>query len=210
MKANGIILAGGESLRMKADKRLAKIGNQSLIERSISLVSQVVDEVIVVSPSDMVLSFIANNRNVRITSDIYPNQGPLAGIHAGLSASNTSSNLVVACDMPFLQLDLLRYMLQISSGFDAVVPCICGLVEPLHAIYNKSCLELIENQLRSKRGKISNLLWLLQVRYLEPEEIKRFDPELISFFNINNAEDLIRARELTEAKKIKSYKKSPR
>lgn len=194
---------------MKADKRLAKIGNQSLIERSISLVTQVVDKVIVVSPSDMVLSFIANNRNVRITSDIYPNQGPLSGIHAGLSASNTSLNLVVACDMPFLQLNLLRYMLQISSGLDAVVPCICGLVEPLHAIYNKSCLELIENQLRSGRRKISDLLWLLQVRYLESEEIKRFDPELISFFNINNAEDLIRARELTEAKKIKAYKKSP-
>jgi len=200
LKASGIVLAGGKSLRLDLDKRLVKIGNQSLIERSISLVAPVVDEVIAVSSQGRVPSLMINDLNVRIVSDIYSDQGPLAGIHAGLSASNTSLNVVVACDMPFLQQNLLYYMLQISSGFDAVIPCICGLLEPLHAVYNKSCLELIENQLGRGRRKISSMLMLAKVRYLEQEEIKRFDPELMSFFNVNNAEDLSRARELAAAR----------
>lgn len=200
MKANGIILAGGKSLRLGSDKRLVRIGNQSLLERSISLVAPIVEEVIIVSSADMIPAFNTRIIKVITVSDTYPNQGPLSGIHAGLSASNTSSNLVVACDMPFLQENLLRYMLQISSGFDAVVPRISGLVEPLHAIYNKSCLKFINDQLKRERRRIGDFLKLVHVRYLEQEEIKYFDPELISFFNVNNEKDLNRAKELARAK----------
>jgi len=91
---------------------------------------------------------------------------------------------------------LLRYMLQISAGFDLVVPRLGDMVEPLHAVYSQACLAPIESLLKQGNLSVIQLFTLVKLRYVEAEEINRFDPKHLSFFNINTEADLEKAREL--------------
>ena len=110
--------------------------------------------------------------------------------------SDSPYNLVVACDMPFLNQDLLRYMIQLSVDFDLVVPRVNNYVEPLHAVYSRSCLAPIEDMIAQGKLSVNKLLDLVRVKYVEAEEIDRFDPEHLSFFNINTKADMEMAREI--------------
>ncbi len=104
--------------------------------------------------------------------------------------------LVVACDMPLLNLNLLRYMILLSANFDVVIPRIGGKTEPLHAVYSKACIEPIASLLRRNELRIIGFLSQVQVRYVEDHEVDIFDPEHLSFFNINTQDDLMLAQEL--------------
>ncbi len=136
---------------------------------------------------------------VRTVFDLYPGKRALGGVYTGLVHSTSFHNLVVACDMPFLNTELLRYMIELSSGFDAVVPRLGGKVEPLHAVYSKNCLTPIEELMEQGDLRVYRLLDLVKVRYVEQREIDRFDPEHLSFFNINTKADLEKAEELADA-----------
>ena len=138
---------------------------------------------------------------MRIVTDIYPGKGSLGGLYTGLTASNSFYNLVVACDMPFLNQALLCYMVQLSVGFDAVVPRLGSMVEPLHAVYSRGCLATVERLLKQDNLKVRDILPLIRVRYVETEEIDMFDPEHLSIFNINTEADLEKARELAKEEK---------
>jgi len=107
----------------------------------------------------------------------------------------------VACDMPFLDLKLLRYMILLSPGQDVVIPRIGELTEPLHAIYSKQCLQPIERVLAGGGGgRIIDFFPEVRVRYIEEQEIKLFDPQHLSFFNINMPADLEKASSLAGGK----------
>lgn len=151
--------------------------------------------IVVVAPERSLPQFTGYPR-LRVVSDVYPNKGPLGGIYTGLKASDSFYNLVVACDMPFLNQSLLRYMTRISAGFDLVVPRLGDLVEPLHAVYSRRCLAPAESLLKQDDLSLRQLFTLVKVRYVEAEEIDRFDPEHLSFFNINDEADMDRARRL--------------
>ena len=125
--------------------------------------------------------------------DRYPGAGSLGGIFSGLDAADTSWVLAVACDMPFLNLDLLRRMLSLREGFDAVVPVIEGRPEPTHSLYSKACLPFIEPRLVSGDLKISGFYNDVRVKYLSEEEVRSLDPECLSFFNVNTLQDLEKA-----------------
>ncbi len=189
-QTSGIVLTGGKSARMGCNKASLTIKNKSLLEHVISSIDSLCNEIIIVSSPLNNLQKPVLHSKVRIVNDIYPNKGPLAGIHAGLSASNSDLSLVVACDMPFLQRDLLRYMISISTEYDAVIPRIGNFAEPLHAIYNKNCLAVIEELLNRGVRKISELFCLVKVRYLGEHEIHQYDPKGVSFFNINTKKEL--------------------
>jgi len=191
-----VVLAGGKGLRLKRDKVLENIGNISLLQRVVSCLSVYNSEIIIVTSQKQSLSLFVDYPKLRVEADIYPDKGPLGGIYTGLTASNSFYNLVVACDMPFLNRALLSYMMQISAGFDVVMPRVGDLVEPLHAVYSKNCVAPIENLLKQGILQIYQFFPWVKVRYVEAEEIDRFDPEHLSFFNINTAADLRRAREL--------------
>ncbi|MCL0094873.1 molybdenum cofactor guanylyltransferase, partial [Dehalococcoidales bacterium] len=135
---------------------------------------------------------------LRTVTDTYPDKGPLGGIYTGLAISDSLYNLVVACDMPFLNQALLRYMLQLSVDVDLVVPRLGDMVEPLHAVYSKTCLAPIKYLLKQSNLRVTDLFTLVRVRYVETEEINRFDPKHLSFFNINTQADLEIARELAK------------
>ena len=193
-----IVLAGGRSLRLGQNKLTMMMAGQSLMQRVITRLAPLSPEVIVA------LSQRGENPDlpfpeVKAVFDLYPGKGAIGGIYTGLISSASFHNLVVACDMPFLNVELLRYMSQLSSGFDVVVPRVGSNVEPLHAIYAKSCLEPIAELLKQSDFKISNLFNSLKVRYVEQEEIDKFDPEHLSFFNVNTKADLKKAKELLNA-----------
>ena len=135
---------------------------------------------------------------LKIVTDIYPGKGPLVGIYSGLVNSSSFYNLVVACDMPFLNKHLISYMLDVADGFDVIIPRLGNMVEPLHAVYSKNCLKSIEKLLAEDSLKIDRLLKIVKVRYVEAREIDSFDPEHLSFFNVNTKADLDIARGLAE------------
>ena len=200
-----IVLAGGKSLRLGQNKALEIIGNKSLLERAVAQLGSFHSDIIIVAAAKQSLPQLIGYPRVRNMVDVYPGKGPLGGIYTGLAASDSFYNLVVACDMPFLNLALLDYMIQLSADFDLVIPRLGDMVEPLHAVYSKNCLAPIEQLLRQGSLGIREIFALVKVRYVEADEIDRFDPEHLSFFNINTKADLERARE--RAKKEKTYDK---
>ena len=189
-----IVLAGGKSLRLGREKALEEIGGRSLIERVIERLSLLGNEIIVVTSSSNQLPDLGVKRVI----DSYPGKGNLVGIYSGLKEAASSHGLVVGCDMPFLNVALLRHLIALSPGFDVVIPRVDDEMEPLHAVYSKNCLAPIEVYLREGRLKIFDLLPELKVRYVDNAEIERFDPRHLSFFNINSEADLERARILLE------------
>ena len=198
MDISCIVLAGGKGLRLGRDKFLEVIGDSNLLQRVLSQLSSLNKDIIIVTASDKTFSQLLSYSGVRIVTDAYPGKGALGGIYTGLALSNTFYNLVVASDMPFLNQALLRYMIQISSGFDLVVPRLGKLTEPLHAVYSKSCLAPIEQLLNQGELRVSALFDLVKVRYVEAEEIDIYDPKHLSFFNINTEADLARAQQLAK------------
>jgi molybdopterin-guanine dinucleotide biosynthesis protein A len=192
MEVTSIVLAGGKSLRLGKSKALEIAGGKSLIERVIQQLKQLSSHVLIATSREQSDLLVAIDAEILV--DIYPNKGPLGGIYTGLMASQCSHNIVVACDMPFLNTELLRYMVELSRDFDAVVPRLSmGTLEPLHAIYSKACLDSIRTQLDSGQLRVDSFLSEVRVRYVERPECQRLDPQLLSFFNINYQSDLERA-----------------
>ncbi|MFC2042465.1 molybdenum cofactor guanylyltransferase [Chloroflexota bacterium] len=196
MKTSSIILAGGRGLRLGQDKVLETVGNRSLLEQVISCVSSLSTDIVIVTAEERAIPEFRGPIKPGVIKDIFPGKGPLGGIYTGLAASDCFYNLVVACDMPFLNPELLRYMIQNSKGFDIVTPRVGSLVEPLHAVYAKSCLAPMETMIEQGELSVYKLLDLVKVRYIEAEEIDRFDPDHLSLFNINTKTDLEKARKL--------------
>jgi len=192
-------------LRLGRDKILEVIGDSNLLQRVVSQLGSFNSNIVVVVASGKSLPQFTDYPRLRIVTDIYPGKGALGGLHAGLATSNTFYNLVVACDMPFLNQALLQYMVQLSPGFDLVVPRVGELVEPLHAVYSRNCLAPIERLLKQGEIRVRALFELVKVRYVEADEIERFDPKHLSFFNVNTEADLEMAQRL--AKEISSDKR---
>jgi len=191
-----IVLAGGKGLRLGRDKVQETVGNSNLLQRVLSQLASFNSDIVIVTASEKSLPQFIGYQRFRIVTDTYPGKGALGGIYTGLAISNSWYNLVIACDMPFLNQALLRYMIQLSAGFDLVVPRLGELVEPLHAVYSKSCLAPIERLLGQGNLEVRALFELVNVRYVEAEEIDSFDPKHLSFFNINTEADLEKAQQL--------------
>jgi len=185
----GIVLAGGKSRRLGRNKALLELGGRSLLAQVVAKVHPLCTEVIVVGSStpDQVLA-------LRFVDDIYAGHGALGGIHAGLQAAHTEYSLVVGCDMPFLNHDLWGYMIGQVKGYDVIIPRLKDFLEPLHALYSRNCLEPIEQLLTQGGSRIISFFPQVRVRYIEEAEVDRFDPQHLSLFNINTAEDLRRAQ----------------
>jgi molybdopterin-guanine dinucleotide biosynthesis protein A len=194
-----IILAGGKSSRLGRSKALQAIGDKSLIQWVIERLVILSSEIIIVTAHGESIPCSPAGR-IKTVADIYPSKSPLVGIYSGLIASASPQAIVVGCDMPFLSVGLLEYMAQICSSFDVVVPQIKDKLEPLCAVYSKNCVAPIQCLLQQNDPRISKLFTLVKVKYVEKDEIDRFDPEHLSFFNINSGTDLARAKKLAKKK----------
>ncbi|MCL4426531.1 MAG: molybdenum cofactor guanylyltransferase [Firmicutes bacterium] len=181
----GIVLAGGKSSRMKTNKALLSLGQRTIIEGVIETLRELFPEIILVTNTPEEYRFLG----LPMVRDIYQGVGPLAGLHAGLQAASHAYSFAVACDMPFLNRSLIKFMREQRDNYAAVVPRIGELLEPMHAIYSKDCLGPIEAGLRSGQHKIISFYDLVPVRYIEQEEIARFGPVEETFFNVNTPEE---------------------
>jgi molybdopterin-guanine dinucleotide biosynthesis protein A len=196
LEINSIILAGGKSIRFGHDKILERIGRTSLIEKVISHLDSIGNDIIIVTAEERTFGQLANNPKISIVKDMLPGQGSLGGIYTGLMKSNSFNNLVVAADMPFLNEPLLKYMINVAEGYDLTIPRVGNWYEPLHAIYSQNCIEPIKTILGQGKKVIVELFNYVKVRFVETEEIERFDPKHLSFFNINTREDMEKAKKI--------------
>ena len=190
-----IVLAGGRGRRLGHPKASKKVGAVTLLQQVVDIVASIGHEIIVVIAQDQSEPSLSGT-TTRIIRDRYPDKGVLCGIYTGLMASSDAHNIIVACDMPMLNTGLLNYMLELAPGFDAVIPRVEDKIEPLHAIYGRSCLCTIRRQIERDNLRIRDFLEDVRVRYIERDELDRFDPERLSFFNINTVDDLEKAKKL--------------
>lgn len=192
MDAAAIILAGGKSSRFCGNKALVEIASQRLIDRVVHKLKDFFTLLILVTNSPEEYQGLA----VDIIGDLIPGKGPLSGIHAGLVASPYSLNFVVGCDMPFVSGELGAYLVERADpDDDAVVPFVNGYVEPLSAVYRKTCIPFIEALLFTDKPKVAAFYDQARVKYIKDEELIAFGGGNC-FFNINTREDLIKALEI--------------
>ena len=206
-----VILAGGRSRRLGRDKAAEPFAGEPLLRRVIrraaagvsvnadadaSAVGEV--DVVVVAADAARAAALPLAPGTRTVVDAFPGCGPLGGIYTGLGAARTEWSLVVACDLPFLSPPLLRYLAGLRHGVDIVAPIIDGRPEPTHALYSRRCRPAIAARLQAGQLKTADLFDDVRVRYVDETEMRRFDPELLSFFNINRPADLARALQLAQ------------
>ncbi|AKG53654.1 molybdopterin-guanine dinucleotide biosynthesis protein MobA [Dehalogenimonas sp. WBC-2] len=201
-----IVLAGGRGLRLGRNKVLEMVDHQTLIQRTVSSLLFLGTEIIVVTGPHNTELGLDGFRHTRMVIDAFPGRGPMVGIYTGLLNSRSEKNLVVACDMPFLNPNLLSHMAVVSDGFDVVVPRLDTDVEPLHAVYDKNCLIQTKYLLDEGMYSVSELFKRVRVRYMESPEINKFDPDHLSFFNINNENDLNLAHKIIHKSKLTAAK----
>lgn len=196
-----IVLAGGRSLRFGRDKAVEPIAGEPMIRRVIRRSAEGIgaSEIMVVVSGLERAAELPLDPAERIVADLFSDSGPLGGIYTGLLSARTEWALVVACDLPFVCAALLRHMAGCRGEVDAVVPAVDGMPEPTHALYSKRCLPAIKGRLDARELKTSGFLDDVAVRYVRDDEAKRFDPDLLSLFNVNRPEDFARASELASA-----------
>ena len=175
-----IVLAGGESKRMGFPKHRLAVGGRDVLTHLHARLA----------PSFVKTSVVGRDigtvpRGVGVTEDRFIARSPLVGIHAGLAASPTDLTFVVGCDMPHVEPELVRYLLDLANGADVVVPIVRGFHEPLCAVYRRSCIESIERLIARGTLKVSALYDLVAVRDVPETCVRGCDPGLRSFINLN-------------------------
>lgn len=186
----GVILAGGESRRMGRPKGLLPIAHATLIETVVARVREACATVLLVTNTPETYRQLG----IPMVPDALPERRSLVGIYTGLLHTNGPA-FVCACDMPFLNPGLIRHLGALIEGVDAVVPRHDGEYEPLHAVYTPACLDPIRRCL-TRGDRNTGFLSEIRARVVDAEDLRRFDPDLRSFVNINTPEDY--ARILTE------------
>jgi molybdopterin-guanine dinucleotide biosynthesis protein A len=189
------ILAGGKSQRMGQDKAIVPFQGETLLHRVLDRLAGLAAEVIVIAPgSQEYLSL-----GIRIAPDQLPGRGPLGGLYTALFSASQPAVAVVACDMPFVNADLLAYQRDIlfSMNMDVVVPSSEGGLEPLHAIYRReTCLPVVREALDAGEQRLISWFLHVKVRILTSEETNPFDPRGLLFMNVNTPEELVQAEKL--------------
>lgn len=197
MKAAAIILSGGKSSRMGTNKALLQINEKTMIERMTMELKRFFEEIILVTNEPDDYRFL----DLKMVSDLFPGRGPLAGIHAGLMASECEENFVVACDMPFVSGQLAVVLVNKCRQYDAVVPVIDGKQHPLFAVFKKRIAEAAAQRIENNQLRVKDLLDGLNVLYVTEKELitdRNMDLERI-FFNMNHPIEYEEAKKWAEA-----------
>ncbi len=184
-----IILAGGNSSRMGFDKQFLNINKKRLMDIQINKLRQEFSEIIVVS--NKVNEY--KNVNYKVVCDEIIGVGPLGGIHAGLKNSSSEYAYLIACDMPIINNDYIRFMKEKVNNNAYACACITkrgDRIEPFNGIYSTSLIDKIEENVDKKHYSIYDLLNNINTIYIEENEAKKFNRNLDMFINLNNIEDL--------------------
>jgi molybdenum cofactor guanylyltransferase len=186
------VLAGGQSTRMGADKAFVQLEGCTLLAHALALVKSVTSDVRIVGSPEKFAAF------GEVVEDEFPQHGPLAGIHAALRASSSELNLMLAVDMPFVEVPFLEYLFQEAARHQSVmvtIPRAAGAWQTLCAVYRKPFADLAEQALRQGKNKIDPLFRDIEMRIVDEHELtqQNFSPEM--FRNLNTLEELKQASE---------------
>uniref|UniRef100_C6E0Q4 Probable molybdenum cofactor guanylyltransferase n=1 Tax=Geobacter sp. (strain M21) TaxID=443144 RepID=C6E0Q4_GEOSM len=187
----GVILAGGASSRMGSNKALLPYRGGRFIESIHRLLAELFDDVLLVTNTPEQYDFLP----CRKQADFYPGVGTLAGLHAGLQQSHTPYIFAVACDMPYLNPELIVMLAGCRDRGDVVIPHGGKGAEPLHALYGKGCLKAMERSLDAGQRRIVSFFPEVRVWDVTPVEVAAIDPNFDSFKNINTPDDYFALRE---------------
>jgi molybdenum cofactor guanylyltransferase len=184
------VLAGGQSTRMGADKAFVQLEGRTLLAHALALAKSVSSDVRIVGSPQKFAAF------GEVVEDEFPQHGPLAGIHAALRASSSELNLMLAVDMPFVEVPFLDYLFQEAArheGAVVTIPRAAGAWQTLCAVYRKPFADLAEQALRQGKNKIDPLFRDIEMRIVEEHELtqQNFSPEM--FRNLNTLEELKQA-----------------
>ena len=199
----GVILAGGKSRRMRQNKALMRLGDDTLIEHVLQRILPVTTEQLLITNSPDEYAHL----NIPMHSDIVPNCGTLGGIYTGLTHAKNEVSFCVGCDIPFLQGKLISYLVSILGEYDAVMPYTNNkstsnpdktqlTLQTLCAVYSKRCLPIIELMLKESELRVHALQERANVLCIPPEVWKNYDPEGHSFFNVNTPKEYEQAQSL--------------
>ncbi len=180
-----IILAGGKSRRMGRDKAFLELDGVPIIKRHLNLLKDIFSNIIIAANDPEKYRF----EDVKVAGDLVLDYGPLAGIYSGLMASDTFYNFIVACDMPFLNERLIRYLITRAGSWDVVVPKVDGKYHPLFGVYSKRCIPAIDRLIKDREHRVISLYPNVKTRTISKKEITRFDEGIRSLININTQEE---------------------
>ena len=195
MKITGIILSGGKGRRLGGgEKALLHIGRETLLERKIGQLKPLCAEILVVTNNPE--KYIGGN--YRVVRDLKENIGPLMGLYSGLSSSRTEYSFITAADMPFFNIGLwqkLKNLLcRFATDYEVFIPRIEAGYEPLFTFYSNKCLSAVEQAMDQGGRSIYSFFGQVRVRQLNEQELRKYDPGLLSFVNINTAKELAAVR----------------
>ena len=182
----GLILAGGKSSRFGKNKALVELDGVRLIERVIRVMESVFQRLIILTNTPHEYAYL----KLPMVEDVIKGLGPIGGLYTGLETISDDAGFFVACDLPFLSEPLIRHIVEIRDDFDVVLPKIDWKIEALHGLYTKRCLPSIKDLIDSQQYQVIRFFPKVRVKYLDEDEIRKFDPELKSFFNINKPDEL--------------------
>lgn len=183
------IQAGGRSQRMGQDKGLVLLGGKPLVQHVLDRAASLGEDVLIVTNRAQDYAFLG----VRLVPDDVPESGVLAGLRTALVAARGETVLVLACDTPFVSRPLLEHLLSESGRGQVIVPRRAGEYEPLQAVYARSCLPAVEAALRAGEKRMVAFYPRVSVLSVEEETLARYDPQGLSFFNVNTPQDLEQA-----------------
>ena len=200
MPVTGVILAGGTSRRMGQNKALIPLGDDTLIGHVIRRICPLTDELLLITNTPDEYAHLG----LPMYSDIVPDAGALGGVYTGLMTASHDAVLCVACDSPFLVPKLLTYLVSALDDYDAVMPWTYRenpadrngnqiTLQTLCAAYSKRCLPIIELMLQESELRVHALQERASIKSVSPEIWQAFDPDGISFFNINTPADFAQA-----------------
>jgi molybdenum cofactor guanylyltransferase len=181
-----VILAGGQSRRMGFNKALVDVGGQPLIRLLVDRIRPLTKEILISSNDRSSYEFL----DCPVVPDNFSGRGPLAGFHAAMLRTRCSLYLIIACDLPNIKEDLLRNLVDLTNGYDAVIPCTKdGMAHPLCAVYRRTCFPVVEKALLGGDNKVIEIFQnkSLAIRWVGPDEGRFKDADLA---NINTPEDL--------------------
>lgn len=178
---------------MGTNKAFLRIEGERLIDRTVRICRHLFKETILVTQDPEAYLDL----DINIVTDLEKGKGPLMGIFTGLFFASSPHIFVLACDMPFLNADFMKYMMEEADDYDLVIPHSTGGLEPLHAIYSRRLMGPIARLLKDNRLKISGFFPAAKKKIIEVERIREFDHPEKMFFNLNQPADLEELKRLS-------------
>jgi len=186
----GVILAGGQGVRIGGDKPQVKLGGRPLLQWAVDAMQHAVPRIVIAVAPGQQLPSLKSRVPVGVCEDLLPGRGPLSGIYTALRCADAGHVLAIPCDAPLIAPELLRLLLERRNGFDAVIPEAGGRLQTAIGVYARSSIHAMTEVLNSDDRSVRALLQRLDVNVVAEAEVRTADPELRSFVNVNTPQEL--------------------